>query len=272
MPTRRRRTDGKVLRPVHPNAGITAAYRKRILRLIDEMARSYAYWLRCCYRQNEPRVAALAMDATPSKELQDTLANLGRRWGKRIDATAPELAKWFGRSINRRSDAAMRRILRDGGFSVRFRMTGTMRDVLDATVGENVSLIKSIPQQYHDQVEGLVMRSVQQGRDLGSLTRELEKRFAITRRRAELIARDQNNKATASMTRVRQLEVGITEAVWLHSHGGKEPRPTHLANNGEPYDVAKGWFDPDPRVRRRIHPGELINCRCVSKPIVKGFS
>jgi uncharacterized protein with gpF-like domain len=74
------------------------------------------------------------------------------------------------------------------------------------------------------------------------------------------------------MNRARQEELGITEAVWLHSHAGKKPRPTHLANHGKRYNVAEGWFDPDPKVRKHIWPGELINCRCVSKSVVKGFS
>ena len=70
------------------------------------------------------------------------------------------------------------------------------------------------------------------------------------------------------MTRARQVEVGITEAIWMHSHAGKEPRPTHVANDGKRYKVAEGWFDPDPRVRRHIVPGELINCRCTTRSIV----
>jgi uncharacterized protein with gpF-like domain len=89
---------------------------------------------------------------------------------------------------------------------------------------------------------------------------------------AALIARDQNNKATAVFVRVRQKQAGITKAMWLHSHGGKEPRKTHLANDGKLYDPAKGWFDPDPKVRRHIYPGELINCRCSSITVVPGFS
>jgi uncharacterized protein with gpF-like domain len=94
----------------------------------------------------------------------------------------------------------------------------------------------------------------------------------VTKRRAALIARDQNNKATAVFVRVRQKQAGIKKAMWLHSHGGKEPRKTHLANDGKLYDPQKGWFDPDPKVRRRIWPGELINCRCVSRSVVEGFS
>jgi uncharacterized protein with gpF-like domain len=149
-----------------------------------------------------------------------------------------------------------------------------MRDVLDATIEENVGLIRSIPEQFHTQVQGMVMRSVTAGRDLEQLSRELRERFGVTERRAAFIALDQNNKATAAFDRVRQLEAAgdDAEAIWLHSHAGMEPRPTHLANDGKRFKVSEGWFDPAPEVRRRIWPGELIRCRCRSRLVVKGFS
>ncbi|MDB5605134.1 MAG: phage head morphosis protein [Bradyrhizobium sp.] len=113
--------------------------------------------------------------------------------------------------------------------------------IMAATVGQQVSLIKSIPSQYFTDVEGLVMRSVQTGRDLGQLTKDLQEQFGVTCRRAAFIARDQNNKATASMTRARQDELGITQAIWVHSGAGKHPRPTHVAMNGTKYDVNRAW-------------------------------
>ncbi|MGO9304212.1 MAG: phage minor head protein [Candidatus Korobacteraceae bacterium] len=257
------------MRPVWPNAGIGVDYRRRLYALIDEMARSYMWFLRAQYREKPP---ILAQDATPAAELLKALKKLGSRWEKRFDEGAKKLAAYFAKSASKRSDAALKKILRDAGFSVKFTMTKAMKDVAQATVAENVALIKSIPQQFHTEVSGLVMRSVTAGRDLSGLTDELQERYEITRRRAKLIARDQNQKATAVFTKVRQTEVGITEAIWLHSHGGKEPRKTHLANSGKRYNIASGWFDPDPKVKRNIWPGELINCRCVSKSVVKGFS
>lgn len=270
LPTRRDLgSNERRLKPVHPNAGIHAAFRKALLRLIDEMQGSYLYWLRAQYRQTPPR---LALDAIPARQLQKELNGLGSRWRKRWNSAAPKLADWFSQSVEDRSSAVLRKILRDAGITVKFTMTAGMRDVFAATVQESVSLIKSIPQQYHTEVEGLVMRSVKEGRKLDVLTRQLQHRYHVTRKRAELIARDQNNKATAVFTKVRQLELGIEEAIWQHSGGGKEPRKTHVANSGKRYKVAEGWFDPDKRVRRKIFPGELINCRCVSRPVVKGFT
>jgi SPP1 gp7 family putative phage head morphogenesis protein len=259
----------KILGPVHPNAGLNVEYRARLDALIEEMTRSYARWIVAQYRKTPPRIA---MDATPAKELEREIRRLGKMWEKRINEMAPRLAKWFLQNAAKRSEARLKKILKDGGMSVEFKMTPVVRDIVEASIADNVALIKSIGSQYHTQIEGLVMRSVTTGRDLGSLSKELAKRYGVTKRRAAFIARDQNNKATAVVTRARQQEAGIEEAIWLHSHGGNEPRPTHLANSGERYRIDQGWFDPDPKVRRFIWPGELINCRCVCKPVIKGFT
>jgi SPP1 gp7 family putative phage head morphogenesis protein len=264
----RKRANEKTLRPVHPNAGIEAAYRRRMLRLVEEMNDSFVFWLKAAYRQNPPR---MAMDRTPAQELRAALKKLAARWQRNFDEAAPKLADWFSRTARSRSDGALRSILRNGGFTVRFTLTPPMRDVLDATINQNVTLIRSIPAQYLTQVEGAVMRSVTAGRDLESLAKELQDHYGVTKRRAAFIARSQNNLATASMTRVRQVQLGITEAIWVHSGGGKHPRPSHMKASRDKtrYDTSKGWLDPE--VGKYIFPGELPNCRCVSKPLVPGF-
>lgn len=214
-------------------------------------------------------LATKRIAATPAANLQDALDGLGARWTARFEEAAPKLGQWFATTAARRTNAGLQRILRDGGVTVEFQMTPVMRDIFNATVSENVGLIKSIGSQYHSEVQGMVMRSVTAGRDLGGLTKELEGRFDITRRRAAFIARDQNNKSTANFVKVRQTEHNLM-ATWLHSAGGKEPRPTHVKNSGKIYDPKTGWYDP--AVKRYIWPGTEINCRCVSRTVVKGFS
>lgn len=262
----------KTLRPVHPNIGIQAAYRRKLLALVDQMGKSYARNIAAFWNSSTP---VLAQDASPSRELEREVRGLGRRWRKNFDEAAPKLGKYFATKIEKRSRKTLMKILRDGGWTVQpdfFKNTAAFNDVMAATIAENVSLIKSIPVQFHTQIEGMVMRSAAAGRDLYQLRRDLQKQFGVTRRRAEFIARDQNNKATAAITRVRYMDMGITEAIWLHSAAGKTKRPTHVANSGKKFNVDTGWFDPDPKVRAFIQPGYLINCRCVCKPVVKGFS
>lgn len=262
----------KVLKPVRPNVGVEVAFRRRLVEEIEAMHGSVMYWLMAAYRAHRPVMAGVAMDAIPANELRDALAKLSRQWLYRFEQLSDWLADYFAEDAAERSDAALTSALRRAGFTVKFKMTPAMRDILRATVHENVSLIRSIPQQYLTQVEGIIMRSVQTGRDLAAVSRDLQARLGATKDRAALIARDQNNKATSALMRTRQVEMGLEEGVWLHSHAGKEPRPTHLANHGKKFDLKEGWYDPDPRVRRRILPGELINCRCVWKPVVPGLT
>ena len=139
-----------------------------------------------------------------------------------------------------------------------------------ATISENVNLIKSIPQEYFTDIEGAVMRSVQVGRDLGSLAKELEEHYGVSKRRAALIARDQNNKCTAAIDRSRKIELELYDNIWLHSHAGKTPRPTHVAMDGKHFDIRKGMWDS--AVGKYVWPGTEVGCRCLSKAVVKGFS
>lgn len=253
------------LAPVRPNVGLEAAYRARLDQQIRDMQRSVAYWLKAAYRRETPEIA---MDASPAKELQAAVRRLARRWQRNFDALAPKMAAYFAGSVANRSERALMAQMRKAGFTVKFKMTATMNDAYQAVIAENVGLIRSIPSEYFTQIEGMVMRSVQQGRDLSHLTDELEERYGITRRRAEFIARDQNNKATAVFTRVRQQEAGVTEAIWVHSRGGRVPRPSHVAFSGERFNIRQGALIDG----ERIWPGELPNCRCVSRAVIPGFT
>ncbi|ELV4297825.1 phage head morphogenesis protein, partial [Salmonella enterica] len=92
-------------------------------------------------------------------------------------------------------------------------------------------------------------------------------RYGITRRRAALIARDQNNKATSVMQSARQRSVGITEGIWRHSRAGKTWRPSHVKANGKRFDLRKGMFLDG----KWVLPGEEINCKCGWEAVISGL-
>src|ERR1700688_4405813 len=220
--TPRRRKGEKVLPAVRPNCGLEAAYRRKLYCLVEEMHNSVNYWISAKFKSTPP---AMAMDdATAASQLRIAINKLTRQWGRRFDVAAKELAAYFALDASKRSDAALRAILKKGGWSVRFTMTPAMQDIFKATVAENVALIRSIPNQYLTQVQGHVMRSVAAGRDLGTVAKELERQYGVTRRRAANIARSQNNLAASAFHRARELELGL-KAKWLHSGGSRHPRP-----------------------------------------------
>lgn len=265
-----RRSRAKPLPAIQPSAGVRSSYEEALQRLIDEMQRSVIYHLSAAYRRNEP---VMAMDALPAQALQKALDQLRARWTGRFDDLAVKLARYFARSQARRSDEAMARMLKKAGWTVDFKMTRAQRDALAAIVNENVSLIKSLPEQCLTQVQGSVMRSVAAGYDVKILADDLRTHFGVSRKRAKFIAYEQTKQTNAMLTRVRQVELGIQECLWKHSHGGRVPRPNHVRFGKEKalYDPAKGMWDPDadgPGRGRWILPGQLIRCRCMGRPIL----
>ena len=261
----------KHLRTVKANAGIEADYRRRMIRLIEEMSNSVVHWISRTYRASPP--AMLAQDDLSANDLRRELNRLIRQWQTRFDAMAPRMAEHFAQAANKRSEASLKKIFRDGGLTIgKFRPTRAQRDVLKAAIHENVSLIKSIPERYFTQVETLVYQSVARGGRLDQLAKDLQKQYGVTKRRAALIARDQNHKVTSALTHSRYDSVGISEAIWVHSSAGHEPRPTHVKAGRDKvrYNVREGWYDP--AVKQKIFPGQLINCRCQSTPVVVGFN
>jgi len=251
----------KTLKPVRPNEGIEAGYRQRLERLIEDMNASVLWWISAAYRATPPE---MAQDASPAKTLQGVLNRLRKQWQGKFDDEAPNLANWFSRSSQSQVDRSFSRSLKTAGFSVSFNMTQEVNDIVQATTGENVSLIKSISSEYFTDIEGMVMRSVAAGRDIGALREQIQDTYGVTNRRAALIARDQNNKATANVNKARALQVGIVHAIWQHSRGGRHPRKSHVEATGRKFEIAKGCKIDG----QYIQPGELINCRCVSRVVL----
>ncbi len=253
----------KVLRPIFPNAGIRARYERRLIGEIRAMADSVEYWAKAIRRKESPR---LAEDATPSQKAAKEIKKLSVKWQKHFDKMAEAAARNFIHSQYRATDQAFRHALLDAGWSIKFEMTPDVRDAMNASLAENVQLIKSIPSQYLSEVQGIVMRNYASGLDLKSMVKEIQTRYGVTSRRAYLIARDQSSKASSVVQRARQMEIGITEAVWMHSRASKEPRRTHLAMDGKTYKVEKGMWDSD--VQKWIFPSQLINCHCQSLTVL----
>lgn len=263
-----------LLKPTQPNAGIAAFYRAQLTSLVDDMQASIDYWISATFKANTPHATRLATDASPAKALREAMDKLAKRWMRNFDKGAKRLSEQFADKTKSYSDTVMRKTLKDAGFTVEFRMTDVMNDAYQAVIGEQVGLIRSIAAQHLSQVETLVMQSVTKGRDLATLSEQLQKRYKVTKKRAALIARDQNNKATGVLVKARQQSLGLTQARWRHSSAGKEPRHSHVeagaadGGKGKLYDIADGCYIDG----EYILPGEKINCRCTARVVIPGFA
>jgi uncharacterized protein with gpF-like domain len=268
-----------VLRAVRPNAGVEARYQRELDKWVSALHKSLVYWITAQWRANPP--PSMAQDAgfeslrdgSPANAMRRAIHRMSRRWLKAFDQGAPALAKYFADKAAGATDIQLKDVLKKAGFTVEFKTTAEVNNAMQAAIGENVGLIRSIASEHLTQVEGLVMRHMQVGRDLGGLTAALTERFDITKRRAAFIAQDQSNKMTAVINQTRQRELGITMARWKHSGAGKHPRISHLAagradgGKGELFDVSKGCeIDGE-----FILPGQLPRCRCTCQSVIPGL-
>ena len=209
-----------------------------------------------------------AQDASPTSKLGQLMNDLRKRWEQRFDTGADETASWFSQKAAGNATRAQKAAMASAGlgdFAVRYDFGNIRADAVQAITAENVGLIKTIGRDYLNDVEGLVMRSVTQGRDLKGLAQELDRRYDISAKRAALIARDQNNKATECIARTNDLAAGVTQGEWIHVPGRKTSRASHKAMHGKVFDLREGLFDSEEG--RKVKPGELICCNCTYRPI-----
>lgn len=136
-----------------------------------------------------------------------------------------------------------------------------LEDILIASTRENVSLIKSIPDEYFKKIESIVFSGTTQGNTAKSMIKSIMKTGNVTTNRAKLIARDQSSKINSAITQQRSQNLGIEEYIWRTS-GDERVRDSHRNKNGKVFR----WDNPPSDTG---HPGQDIQCRCVAQPIVK---
>lgn len=252
----------RTLPAVTPNAGVEAWYAKQLGIYVRRMGLAITAMVKRDYDRLN-----LAQDAAGPTQIAKELQRRTLEWQAIFNRLAKDIAKEMANRVMRHADRKLDSGLRTAGFKVRFALTDAMKEAHAAVVQEQVGLIRSIPQKYLTDVQTLVMQSAARGRDVGTLATQLRETYGIAHRRANTIARDQNNKATATMTRARQLAMGIKRGKWRHSHAGKTPRPSHVAAAGKMFDIKTGMLIEG----EHILPGEKINCRCTWEPEIPGF-
>ena len=250
---------------------LLAYVRRMNAELMRELRRAYAG------REDEFLPEEMVGDASAVVWLKKMVDRFFGRWQNSFDGMAERYAGWFVRQTERASSKQIQAMLKDIGFTVEFKNSHYVNNIMQATYAENVSLIRSIPERMHGKALGLVTRGVQAGNDQHFIAVELEKEFDISQRRARFIARDQTQKANSSMAMARSAEAGIEYGFWMHRGGSKVPRPSHSTPeskggmNGARFKLSEGLHDPDPKVNREVKPGELPGCLCAYRPDLSSF-
>lgn len=267
------------LAAVAPNYAAAQAYQRAIDHAVNRMAASYQWWIERVYAHaveanvDAGRLPDLAQDAKPTptgaqRDLFGELARLRKYWTKYFDDFALKVATQAVTDFQAANTRGWQARLRTAGFDINLQQTPSQKLIFDVKVKENVSLIKSIGQDYHTKIEGIVSRNYLAGRDLAAMAKEIKETGNVTTNRAALIASDQSNKACAQMNSARQRELGIQYAVWIHSAAGKEPRATHVRAGREQWVFKVGEGIDFGDKFGHVLPGEAIKCHCTSRSII----
>ena len=249
-----------LLRPITANSGDMRAYYNELTNLVDMLDKSVEKHLDNTLRLH----SKLAQDANPFSILKSKIVEISKKWVNQFNSIASKIAdKYVGKTLNN-TDFSMEKALKDKGFEKKFTMTAAVREIYNASLAENVRLIKSIPHDYFDDVQRIIDEAFMNGWNYERTEEELKKLYPKATNRCGLIARDQLRKLNSAVVRARQLEMNIQEAIWVHTGRSKVPRPDHVNANGKAYDVKLGLK----LYTGYTHPGQLINCQCVSRSIL----
>lgn len=263
------------------NASQQIKYQQAILNLVHKMAIETKKQLIRLFHGEiskdffEQQKEASVMDASIASQARILMNALTKKFTQLFSLKADPLAQAMLNGAEQTSKSTLHSSLKQlsGGLSLKTGVVPEgMEDVAKATISENVSLIKSIPQQYFKDITGSVMRSITTGNGLADLLPDIQKYSGQTMRRAKNLALDQTRKAYNSINKQRMQAVGVKQFKWVHSGGGQYPRKSHIDISGHIFNFATLEQEQAelgvPLADRGI-PGQAINCRCTMVPVIR---
>lgn len=152
------------------------------------------------------------------------------------------------------------------GLGIDLRGAPELTDLYREFEKENVSLIRTIGEDLHEEVRDVIAAGQDANLRAEDIAEDIQGRFGVSESRASLIATDQVLKVNAEISQARQEAVGIKEYFWITARDGRV-RLTHADLDGS----RQSWDSP-PVVSedgRREHPGGDYRCRCIAQAIVE---
>lgn len=271
--------EGKVTRdrkaqPIKPAKAAEVWYRKQLLAVVAQL--------------KEAAISAFsdskfADEITPEEQIilnRKLSTATDRMRAINIDQLAMQISRSFvsrGFRINeKRASDEYQSIF--GVDVARLAAGDTISQQVEVSLVENVNLIKSIQNDFINDIGKHIRDRLYAGERSTGLIQLIHERGDVTINRAKFIARDQTAKLNADLNEARNKDLGIDLYIWGGTGDARE-RDSHSVMNGmlckysDPTvysdDMGKTW-----KKRKRIggvelHPGKDYQCRCVSRPYIK---
>ena len=255
-------------KPIELPKAIGISYNAELQRMVRRIKKDIDQFIK-------PQVKDLEVEYTAdswSDVIEVSLAALRQRWSSEIfNRFAERMASKFVQAVNLQNQQQFQNQYKSFGINI-YADNQAVSDYLDATVKDNVRLIKSIPDQYLTQVESIVLGNMRAGMRPSAINKQLQDQFGVTERRARVISRDQVSKASNGLAKKRMESSGFKYFQWIDSKDSRvRSRHKHIANKVTKYGKGIYSFSDLPIGEQGVPvaPGQPIQCRCVMRPVLE---
>lgn len=244
------------LQPIEERQGTVVGYRTTLRRYLRALARVTRDTVVPEFR----RERGLTVDA-PGPEWFRELREAKRQFEERTEQQMRELMKL---EAERHTETFRERARQLIGIDTRAIIRSEdIEDQLRAALSRNAALINSLGDDVINRVQQTIYSASANGASFRDVSKQMQSHFEITRRRADLIARDQMSKLNSDLSRTRQEQAGVEKYTWRTSQD-ERVRPRHRRLDGTVYR----WGEST-GAEGGLPPGQPVQCRCVAIPIVE---
>lgn len=149
-----------------------------------------------------------------------------------------------------------------------------VREALETVIARNVALIRNVSDQTRQRIADSVFRGLQNRTPPRIVAREIADAVGMGRKRALVIAADQNVKLSSALNEERRRQAGIDSYIWRHS-GKRHAREEHKVRDGQYYTENPERVGTEYQgkiVRREVdagdRPGIPPYCGCTSQALL----
>lgn len=185
------------------------------------------------------------------------LAMLERSIGSDVElkTTQAVLSQIFGHIHRSTKEGLQKQIARLTGQSLWLGVFPS--GLLEPFLVEHMKLIEGLQREHLEKIGLAIERGIRQGRLHKDITKDIRQMTDMSKRRAQLVARNAPLQYSGEITRHHQMSAGIRSYRWQTS-GDERVRKSHRARDGVVYT----WEGPGP------HPRSEVLCRCDAIPVL----
>lgn len=256
------------IKPVEPSKALGVKYNAQLQRILLEVKKDVN-------RTLIPLLKSISFEYIGDSwvdTLSSALSQLNERWvNNQLELLYNKIASEFVYEGNRINRDKFNKQMKSLGVNS-LTDSPELTDYLKACIKSNVSLIRSIPEKYLNNVENLIYESTRAGLSVSYIEKQLLQTYDISKKHAKLIARDQTGKLSGQLNKIRQKSLGFKYFKWITSQDGRvRHRHIVISKTDTDYGIGTYRWDHLPLSDKGvpIAPGDDYQCRCVAIPVTQ---